>query len=73
MMGLTTRDTKLLSFCQDRMRISGRAPTFQAIRLRLGLKSEEHAKQAFTDLVEHLTAFHIGSPPGTFVPSRLEG
>lgn len=61
MMQITPRDRKLLSFCQERMRVSGRAPTFQAMRLRLGLPSEDHAKKAFTDLVEHLTHIQISS------------
>jgi len=59
MSGLTPFDAKLLSFCQDRMRAGRGATLFPAIRLRFGLKSDEHAKKAFTDLVEHLTQIEL--------------
>lgn len=59
MMQITASDRKVLSFFQDHMRTTGRAATLAAMRLRLGLQSEEHAKQAFTDLVEHLTQVEL--------------
>lgn len=56
---LTPRDRQLLAFVRSRMGATGSAPTFQAMRLRFGLKSEEHAKKAFTDLIEHLTQVEL--------------
>ncbi len=58
---LTPRDRKLLGFVQNKMRATGAIPTFQAIRLRFGFPSEEHAKQAFTNLIEHLTHIFMSS------------
>lgn len=61
MSSLAPFDAKLLCFCQDRMRAGRGATLFPAIRLRFGLKSNEHAKQVFADLVEHLTHAEIHS------------